>query len=314
MAYLLSSGLQQFFMDSGSVSTAQFFVGVDGGATRCRVRMRAASGRALAEEMGPAANIYVDFEAGVSVMRELVASVIAKAGLAAASRGEMALGVGLAGLSSADDAARVAAALPGWRRVEVANDAVTACVGANGLGDGGLIIAGTGTAGIARIAGGARIIGGRGFLLGDDGSGARIGADAVRAALRAFDGLEPMSGLSRALLAKFDSDPLRMMKWAQTAKPGDYGAFAPQAFEAARAGEPGAIEIVDRAARAVAAIFRALEALGAERIAIVGGVAAPLRTFLPGEIEARLRTPQHDAVDGAILLVGGALPASGELR
>ncbi len=294
------------------MSTAQFFIGIDGGATRCRARMRAASGRALAQETGPAANIYVDFDAGLSVMRELVASVIAKAGLGAANCGEMALGVGLAGLSSAEDAARVAAALPGWARVEVANDAVTACIGANGSGDGGLIIAGTGTAGIARIAGVAKIVGGRGFLLGDDGSGARIGADALRAALRAFDGLDPMSGLSRALLAKFDFDPLRMMKWAQSAKPGDYGAFAPRAFEAARAGEPGALEIVARAARAVVAIFRALEALGVERIAIVGGVAEPLRSHLPAEVEARLRTPKHDAVDGAILLVGGTLPAPGD--
>ena len=260
------------------MSTVQFFIGVDGGATRCRARMRAASGRELAEDTGPAANIYVDFDGGLGVMRELVATMIAKAGLGASSRGEMALGVGLAGLSSAQDAARVAAALPGWARVEVANDAVTACIGANGSGDGGLIIAGTGTAGIARIAGAAKIVGGRGFLLGDDGSGARIGADAVRAALRAFDGLDPMSGLSRDLLAKFDSDPLRMMKWAQTAKPGDYGAFAPRVFEAARAGESGALEIVERAGRAIVAIFRALEALGVERIAIVGGVAEPLRT------------------------------------
>jgi len=295
------------------VSTAQFFIGVDGGATRCRARMRAASGRALAEETGPAANIYVDFEAGLGAIGKLVAAVIAKAGLDPTSRGKMALGVGLAGLSSAQDAARVAAALPGWARVEVANDAVTACIGANGSGDGGLIIAGTGTAGIARIAGAARIVGGRGFLLGDDGSGARIGADAVRAALRAFDGLEPMSGLSRDLLAKFDSDPLRMTKWAQTAKPGDYGAFAPRAFEAARAGESGALEIVGRAAGAIVAIFRTLEALGAERIAIVGGVAEPLRSYLPTEVEARLRRPKHDAVDGAILLVGGALPAPGDL-
>ncbi len=296
------------------MSTAQFFIGVDGGATRCRARMRAASGRELAEDTGPAANIYVDFEAGLDVIGELVATVIAKAGLGAAHRGEMALGVGLAGLSSAQDAARVAAALPGWARVEVANDAVTACIGANGSGDGGLIIAGTGTAGIARIAGAARIVGGRGFLLGDDGSGARIGADAARAALRAFDGLEPMSGLSRALLAGFDGDPLRMTRWAQTAKPGDYGAFAPRVFEAARAGQPGALEIVGRAAGAIVAIFRTLEALGAERVAIVGGVAEPLRTYLPAEVEARLRKPKHDAVDGAILLVGGALPAPGELR
>ncbi len=295
------------------MATAQFFIGVDGGATRCRARMRAASGRELAEDTGLAANIYVDFEAGLGVIGELVATVIAKAGLGAASRGKMALGVGLAGLSSARDAARVAAALPGWARVEVANDAVTACIGANGSGDGGLIIAGTGTAGIARIGDAVRIVGGRGFLLGDDGSGARIGADSVRAALRAFDGLEPMSGLSRALLAEFDSDPLQMTKWAQTAKPGDYGAFAPRAFEAARAGESGALEIVGRAGRAIVAIFRALEALGVERIAIVGGVAEPLRTYLPTDVEARLSRPKHDAVDGAILLVGGALPAPGDL-
>ena len=313
MAYLLSSGLQHFFYGLGSVATARFFIGVDGGATHCRARIRDGAGRALAEDTGPAANIYVDFDAGLGVMRELVATVIAKAGLGSGRCGEIALGVGLAGMSSTQDAARVAAALPGWARVEVANDAVTACIGANGAGDGGLIIAGTGTAGIARIAGAARIVGGRGFLLGDDGSGARIGADAVRAALRAFDGLEPMSGLSRALLAKFSADPLRMMSWAQIAKPGDYGAFAPQVFAAALAGESVALDIVARAAGAIVAIFRALEALGAGRIAIVGGVAEPLRTYFPPEVEARLRKPKHDAVDGAVLLVGGALPAPGEL-
>jgi glucosamine kinase len=135
----------------------------------------------------------------------------------------------------------------------------------------------------------------------------------MRAAMRAFDGLEPMSGLSRALLANFDSDPLRMMSWAQTAKPGDYGAFAPRVFEAAHAGESGAVEIVGRAVRAIVAIFNALEALGVNKIAIVGGVTEPLRTYLPTEVEARLRRPKHDAVDGAVLLVGGALPAPGDL-
>ena len=296
------------------MARAEFFIGVDGGATRCRARIRDAEGRELAQEIGPAANIYVDFDAGVGVIRDLVGSVIAKAERDAARRDAIALGIGLAGLSSADDAARVAAALPGWARVEVVNDAVAACIGANGAEDGGLIIAGTGTAGIARVGGAAKIVGGRGFLLGDDGSGARIGADALRAALRAFDGLEPTTALSRDLLAHFRSDPLRMMQWAQTAKPGDYGAFAPRVFAAAEAGEPGALEIVRRAARAIVAIAAALEALGAEQIAFVGGVAAPLRPHLPVAVEARLMSPKHDAVDGAILLVGGALAAAGDRR
>jgi glucosamine kinase len=85
-------------------------------------------------------------------------------------------------------------------------------------------------------------------------------------------------------------------------------------FAAARAGESGALEIVRRAARAIVAILAALERLGAERIAFVGGVAAPLRPHFPAEVEARLEPPKHDAVDGAILLVGGSLAALGGVR
>jgi len=52
-----------------------------------------------------------------------------------------------------------------------------------------LVIAGTGSAAVARVGGQrGRVIGGRGFLLGDDGSIARVGAEAIRAALRAHDG------------------------------------------------------------------------------------------------------------------------------
>jgi glucosamine kinase len=294
------------------VTLPQFFIGVDGGATRCRARLRDASGRKLAQSVGPAANIYVDFAAGMAAVRDVVDQTIAAASLAEVARERFALGLGLAGLSSAEDAVRVAIALPGWARVEAANDAVTACIGANGLGDGGLIIAGTGSAGIARVGGATTIIGGRGFLLGDDGAGARIGADALRAALRALDGIEPMSGLSRALLARFEFDPLRMMRWALEAKPSDYGAFAPQVFEAARAGETGAREIVERAARAIAALSRAVVALGTKSIAFAGGVSEPLREYLPEDVAKWLHAPIYDAIDGAILMVGGTLHETGE--
>src|SRR5579863_3023451 len=122
---------------------AQYFVGVDGGATRCRARLRDSGGRELGMRLGPAANIYVDFAAGIQVVRELVRELITAAHLDEVERTRFALGLGLAGLSSPEDAERVVAALPGWSRVAAANDAVTACIGANGAADGGLIIAGT---------------------------------------------------------------------------------------------------------------------------------------------------------------------------
>ena len=285
------------------MATAQFFLGVDGGATRCRARLRDSSGRELGRGVGPASNIYLDFDEAMRVVRETIESAIA----AGAPRQEIAVGLSLAGLSDDEEAGRVSAALPGFARIVAVNDAVAACVGANGLGDGGLIIAGTGSAGIARVGARTTIIGGRGFWLGDDGSAARLGELALRATLRAIDGLEPMSGLAQALGRHFDGDPLRMSRWAADARPSDYGAFAPQILDVARSGDMRAREIVGEAAGAIAALANALNALGAERIALAGGFGEPLRPFLPPDVAKRLALPRRDAVDGAILLAGGTL-------
>ncbi|HLJ70635.1 MAG TPA: BadF/BadG/BcrA/BcrD ATPase family protein [Roseiarcus sp.] len=291
---------------------SDFFLGVDGGATRCRARLRDAAGQALADVEGPAANIYVDFERGLAVVRETTAQALARGGLAAADRARVALGVGLAGLSSRQEAARVAAALPGWRAVSAVNDAIAACLGAHGGADGGLIIAGTGSAGAARVEGRDTIIGGRGFLLGDDGAAARIGADALRAALRAHDGLQIASPLTQSVMRHFSDDPLAMLNWALTAKPSDYGAFAPQTLAAAAAGDAVAIPIVEAAAAALGALAAALEKLGAPRLVMVGGLAGPIRPYLPPSLAAKLRPPLFDAVDGAILAAGGVPPKQKE--
>jgi glucosamine kinase len=285
------------------LATARFFLGVDGGATRCRARLRDSSGRELGHSVGPASNIYIDFDAAMRVVRETINSVIA----AVSARQEIAVGLGLAGFSEDKEAERVAAALPEFARIVVVNDAVAACVGANGLGDGGLVIAGTGSAGIARVGATTTIIGGRGFQLGDDGSAARLGETALRATLRALDGLEPMSELARALGRHFGDDPLRMTRWAAEAKPRDYGAFAPQILDLAKSGDARAREIAGEAADAITALANALNRLGAERIALVGGLGEPLRPYLSPDVARRLVRPRRDAVDGAILLAGGTL-------
>ena len=75
MTYHLSRGVKKFL--GGSLATARFFLGVDGGATRCRARLRDTSGRELGHSVGPASNIYVDFDAAVRVVRETIDSVIA---------------------------------------------------------------------------------------------------------------------------------------------------------------------------------------------------------------------------------------------
>jgi glucosamine kinase len=289
------------------VTSAPLYLGVDGGATHCRARLRDADGKLLAEASGAAANIHVDFAAAVVAMRAAVDEVLAKAGLGDADRGTIALGFGLAGFEQGSDQTRVAAGFPGFRLVRAANDATTACIGAHADADGGLIIAGTGAAGIARVQGHETIIGGRGFALGDDGSGAHIGLAALRSAMRAHDGLAPTSALTEDILAEFGGDPLAMMKWARDAKPGDFGAFAPRVFERAAKNDPVALEIVVSAAHAIGALIRGVAALGAERVALVGGVGEALRPYFEPDIAARLSAPLYDATDGAILFVGGVI-------
>ncbi len=283
------------------------FLGVDAGATRCRVRLRDLAGNAIAQAEGPAGNIYVDYDQAIAAIRSTCDAALYRAGLA--QRKAVAIGLGVAGFQSSGDAPSFARAFQGFRRVAVGNDATTACLGAHGGGDGGLIISGTGSAGIARVAGKETIIGGRGFLLGDDGSAARIGADALRAALRAHDGLEDETPLTRDLLAGFSGGANGAVQWALTAAPQDYGALAPQTLAAALQGDRVGLACVEAAVRAIAAIARALQRLGAQRIALAGGLGEPLRRFFDAGLSAMLLRPQWDAADGAILLAGGPLPA-----
>ncbi len=286
---------------------ASLYLGVDGGATRCRARLRDAQGKALAEGSGAAANIYVDFAAAVAVMGQVVDEVLGKAGFDRADQARIAIGFGLAGFSDPSDEARVVEAFPGYRLARAANDATTACIGAHAGADGGLVNAGTGSVAIARVAGRETIIGGRGFALGDDGSAAHIGLDALRAAMRSHDGLGPATALTGEILGEFLGDPVAMINWARKAKPGDFGAFAPRVFRRAAECDPIALEIAAEAARAVEVVTRRVVALGAERVALVGGAGEALRPYLDPEIGALLSAPLRDAADGAILFVGGAI-------
>jgi glucosamine kinase len=289
------------------VTSAPLFLGVDGGATRCRARLRDADGRALAEANGAAANIHVDFAAAVAAMRAVVDEALREAKLGNVHRGTISIGLGLAGFKQGSDQTRVAAAFPGFRLVCAANDATAACIGAHAGADGGLVIAGTGSAAIARVGLTETIIGGRGFALGDDGSGSHIGLDALRSAMRAFDGLQPASALTGDILARFDGDPVAMMNWARDAKPGDFGAFAPRVFEHAASRDPIALGIVTAAARAIGALTLGIVALGAERVALVGGVGDAMRPYFEPDVAVRLSPPLYDPTDGAILLVGGVV-------
>ncbi|WP_345964448.1 BadF/BadG/BcrA/BcrD ATPase family protein [Streptomyces sp. BRB040] len=90
------------------------------------------------------------------------------------------------------------------REAAVTSDAVTAHAGALGGRAGVVLAIGTGSVAVGIGADGAYArVDGWGPLLGDDGSGARIGTAGLRAALRAHDGRGPATSLLNAAAGLF---------------------------------------------------------------------------------------------------------------
>ena len=286
------------------------FIGVDGGGTRCRVRVRDAAGLLLVEHEGGTANVYLDRQTALHNIRSTIGEALTIAAGTATTRWSqprLRIGLGLAGVSSDVVSAEVAGSLDDLGTVIVVRDTEIACLGAHGGGDGGLIVAGTGSGAIARIGGRTTAVGGRGFVLGDDGSGARLGLAAWRRALRAHDGLEPATPLTRALMAQFDQDPVAAIHWARTARSSDFADTVPLVFFCAREGDATALHLLGETAAALAELGEAMERLGAVRLAMTGGLAEPIRPYLPATLHERLRTALLDPLDGALLLAGAPL-------
>ena len=277
----------------------ELFVGVDGGGSRCRVRVRDASGSLCGTAEGGSANVYLAFDNALATIRSTVAAAVSGHPL-----DRLHVGLGLAGVSSPAVAEKVRHALPGYASVAVENDGVAACLGAHEGADGGLVIAGTGSVAVLRLAGTTTTFGGRGFVLGDDGSGAQIGRAVWRRALRAFDGLEPSSALLDGLMARFDRDPVAIINWAREAPSHAFAADAPMVFQAASEGDPAALSVAAEGARAVSELILSLAGRGAPRISLTGGLAGVLTPFLDAVARDRLSPPRADALEGALYLAG----------
>lgn len=278
---------------------AEYFLGIDGGGSRCRVRIRAADGRKLGEADGGSANIYQNFDAAIATIVETARAAAAKAGL---DIGSLHAGLGLAGLITSVGIERIAAAQLPFASVIADGDAYAACIGAFAGGDGGIVIAGTGSIGFALTGGTRHMVGGWGFALGDHGSGAWLGHHAVRRAALSIDGLLQPTRLVESVLAIVGRSRFELSQWSQRAAPKDYAELAPLVFECATKGDVHGMTIVIEGAAAISNLGRALMARGAGRLCLLGGLSRVYPPYLDADVKAALVGPVADAGDGAIVM------------
>jgi len=278
------------------------YLGIDGGGSTCRARLADAAGRILGEGRAGAANTLLGVENAFLQIEAAAGEALRAAGLPAETMPRLHAGLGLAGLSLARERDAVRSHAHPFAAAVVESDTHIACLGAFAGGDGAILIVGTGSCGCAIIDGRETTVGGWGFAVGDQGSGAAMGRAVVRRAILAHDKVIPATELTRAVMASFDDSPESAVLWAQTATPKDYAAYAPQVIYAAQAGDAIAQAIVQQAARDLSRFIRALIDQGAPQVALFGGLAAPIAPWLPDTLRGFLAKPIGDALDGALHL------------
>jgi len=289
-------------------------LGVDGG--QSGIRLRHSSGRQVVEVEG------------VSRLEgDTVGSVAAAIAGAWATSGFEPVDRAVLGLSTAPTDAEARERLctlvgRSTRAPEVwlADDAVTTHAGALSLGWGVSVVAGTGVACLGvPDRGVARIIGGHGYLLGDEGGAYWIGREGLRAVLRALDGRGPATDLSAVAARRFEGLDDLGDRLHSTPRPvNDIAQFAPDVLDVADAGDPVAKAVADAATDELVLLIRtaaSVVAYGNDAVPVgLGGrlldAATPLRRRVDERLRAEaphLATRSADAssLDGAIAL-GGA--------
>ena len=280
----------------------EFYLGIDAGGTRTRARLvsdrRAVLG---AGEAGPA-NTPSGLPQALKAIEDAYSQAVAGAGLTKADVSTIHAGMGIAGLNRRGYLEGLKAHPFPFRTTAFASDAAIANLGAHGGHDGAIVAVGTGSVGFARVGEDIFTIGGYGFPVSDEGSGAELGLRAIRRALWARDGRIPHTAMTLEVLDRFHGSAGEIVDWTARATPTDYAEFAPMVLAYALQGEPTAELIVRESARRIEAIIRTLVERGAPRCCLVGGMASPLRDWLAPSIKEQLHDPLGDPLDGAILL------------
>ncbi len=286
------------------------YLGVDAGGSHCRARLTDEAGKVLGTGQSGPANTRMGVEPLHARLLETCAQATTMANLAAADIAKVHVGMGIAGINRMGAKAKLRALPFPFASLSLTSDAVIANLGAHMGADGATLILGTGSVGIIKLGEDSISIGGYGFPISDEGSGAALGLSAIRHALRALDGRSRSTPLSQEVTRQFDHVTARMVAWMDEATPADYATFAPLVMDYAENGDEIARSIVSEAAGHVERFIETIFARGATRLSLAGGLSSRMKPWLRARIVDKLSPPLGDPLDGALLLAGRPSPGA----
>jgi len=292
---------------TGRPDAVEYLIGVDGGGSGTRARLCALDGAVLGEaEAGPS-SLGQGIAAAWNNIEQAIDGAIKVAARADATPARCALGLGLAGAHVRAYRESLLQRTGAFGCVVLDTDSFAALVGAHGDRAGVLMALGTGSVGEARRLDGARVaVGGWGFGVGDEGSGAWLGLGAMRVAQHALDGRAVPKALAESVWKIAGASRDALHAWCSSAGQNAYAQLAPLVFAAAPR-DPAAKELLDQACASVEEHVRALDPTGLLPVALHGSIGKRIAPLLPPQLRARLVAPDADALVGAVHIVSRAL-------
>lgn len=272
--------------------TPPYVLGVDGGGTGCRAALADASGQVLATGTAGPANVTSDFDTAVENVRAAIAQTGASADTPAH--------IGLAGIVTPDDGDRFATAL-GHKNARLTDDRPTMLAGALGGNDGLLAAIGTGSFVGASQGGHSRFLGGWGWRLGDQASGAWLGKTFLQQIMLSHDGLAPASPLATAVLGE-TGGPSALVRFAATATAPELATFAPRIVAAAQEDDPLAADLMSQGAAYLTRALTKLDPGPETPVCLTGGLGPAYAAWLGPALANRVTPPAGTALDGALIL------------
>jgi glucosamine kinase len=295
------AGVKKIEDDVGNM--LEYLIGVDGGGTGTRVRVERLDGMELGRgSAGPSGLIHGAGKAWAAVL-DAVSRAFSEAGVGRPALDKLGVGLGMAGVHNPQWAAEFTESNPGFGAIAVATDAYCTLLGAHQGKPGAIIAIGTGSVGEILLPDGTRReVGGWGFPVGDEASGAWLGLQSINHVQRVFDGRRPSSDFARAVIEFCGGDSAGLFRWLAQANQTAYAQLAPLVIRYAPQDE-AAHNMMVKAGQEIAEIASALDPSGLLPIALCGGLAAPMSDYLPEQLRARVVKPHADASAGALQLI-----------
>lgn len=283
-------------------------VAVDGGGSGCRLGAFDAQGTLIATASNGPASLSLGEEQAWLHIRQGLDALAEQLG-ESADWVPSTLCLGLAGSLQKTRRLRFLSLLPSKIQPILVTDGHAQLLGATSGKAGACLAVGTGSVlHWLDEAGQLSMAGGWGFPMGDEGSGAWLGAQLINAYLWHRDMQQPdtqMPIIYRALEARIGTDVSDVQIWSTMTRSTELASLVPMIVSAAEQNDTLADSLLDRGAEQCERLLSV--APDSLPVYLVGGLADIYRSRLSTTVQNRLQTPRADALNGlySLSLSGG---------